>query len=99
MVATFSLKKDYKTYFEAAELLLGKRKDITFIAIGKNTDSSESICLIKNGNLEHYRLLGEKTGIESFIAIMDICVLCTYTEAVSNSILEYMALGQASDCY
>lgn len=92
MVATFSLKKDYRTYYDAAQILLDKGHDITFIAIGRDTDSAQSISLIKNGNLEHFRLLGERTGIESFINMMDICVLCTYTEAISNSILEYMAL-------
>jgi glycosyltransferase involved in cell wall biosynthesis len=44
--------------------------------------------------IEHFRLLGELSGVESLVNIMDICVLSTFTEGVSNSILEYMALGK-----
>lgn len=94
MVASFSASKDYKTYYKAAQILLAKRKDITFLAIGKRTDSQESIDLIDNKYIEHFRLLGELSGIESFVNCMDICVLSTFTEGVSNSILEYMALGK-----
>jgi glycosyltransferase involved in cell wall biosynthesis len=92
MVAAFSASKDYKTYYKAAGLLLEKRKDLTFIAIGPDTDSEASKALIGSEYIEHFRLLGLRSGIESFINIMDICVLSTFTEGVSNSILEYMAL-------
>lgn len=92
MVAAFSASKDYKTYYKAAGILLENRKDITFIAIGPDTDSEESKELIGKEIIGHFRLLGLKSGIESFINIMDICVLSTITEGVSNSILEYMAL-------
>lgn len=92
MVASFSEYKDYHTYFRAAQLLLKMRKDIIFLAIGNDTDSIESRNLIDNQYINHFRLLGKKSGIESFINSMDICVLSTFTEGISNSILEYMAL-------
>lgn len=94
MVATFSERKDYPTYFRAAQILLEKRRDLTFIAIGTGTDSEESIKNIDNKNLDNFRLLGEKYGIESLINAMDLCILSTFTEGISNSILEYMALGK-----
>lgn len=94
MVASFSEYKDYKTYFSAAQLLLSKRNDITFLAIGSNTDSISSKNLIENKYIKYFRLLGNRPGIESFINTMDICVLSTYSEGISNSILEYMALGK-----
>jgi glycosyltransferase involved in cell wall biosynthesis len=95
MVASFSQKyKDYPTYFKAAQLLLRDRNDITFLAIGIRTDSAESRNLIDKKYIGHFRLLGGKTGIESFINSMDICVLSTFTEGISNSILEYMASGK-----
>lgn len=94
MVATFSEFKDYKTYYNAAQLLLSRRYDITFLAIGNNTDSVLSKDLIDNKYKAHFRLLGKKSGIESLINSMDICVLATFTEGISNSILEYMALGK-----
>lgn len=94
MVASFSAYKDLKTYFSAAQLLLNKREDITFLAVGKKTDSMNSRWLVCCSNLENFRLLGEKVVIESLIELMDNEVLSTYTEGISNSILEYMTLGK-----
>ena len=92
MVAAFSESKDYKTYYRAAKYLLDIRKDLIFLAIGPDTDSADSKELIDDQYIEHFRLLGLKSGVESLINVMDIGVLSTFTEGVSNSILEYMAL-------
>lgn len=94
MVASFSEYKDYKTYFSAAQILLAKRNDITFLAIGTDTDSAAAKSLIDEKYTDNFKLLGKKSGIESFINVMDICVLSTFTEGISNSILEYMALAK-----
>jgi len=94
MVASFSELKDFKTYFKAAQLILDSRTDVTFVAIGKNTDSILARSLIEKKKIMHFRLLGVKSDVESYIDIMDVCVLSTFTEGISNSILEYMALGK-----
>lgn len=94
MVATYSKFKDYTTYFNAAQIILRNRKDTTFIAIGKNTDSILLKNLIDDKFDDHIRLLGMKSNIESFVNAMDVCILSTFTEGISNSILEYMALGK-----
>lgn len=94
MVASFSEMKDYETYFIAAQLLLKLRKDITFLAIGSNTDSPISKSLIKAEFCQYFSLLGQRSDVESCINAMDICILSTFTEGISNSILEYMAFGK-----
>ena len=94
MVATYSDFKDYPTYFKAAQILLNNREDITFLAIGNNTDSELSRKNIDKKYLNHFRLLGKKSNTESYINILDIGVLATFTEGISNSIVEYMALGK-----
>lgn len=94
MVATFWEKKDYATYYKAAQLLLEKRRDLTFLAIGNDTDSEESIAMVDKKYIDNFRFLGKRSGIESLINAMDICILSTFTEGISNSILEYMALGK-----
>jgi glycosyltransferase involved in cell wall biosynthesis len=73
-------------------LLLEKRKDITFLAIGDHTDADASKQLIPETLSANFRLLGRRTHIESWVNMMDVCVLSTYTEGISNSILEYMAM-------
>lgn len=92
MVATFSFFKDYPCYFKAAALILEKRKDITFLAIGDHTDSAEAKKLIPASLANNFRLMGRRTNIESWVNMMDVCVLSTFTEGISNSILEYMAM-------
>jgi glycosyltransferase involved in cell wall biosynthesis len=94
MVASFSKYKDYSTYFNAAQSVLSTRNDVTFIAIGNNTESMESMSLIDKRYQESIKLIGKRSNIESYIMVMDICVLATFTEGISNSILEYMALGK-----
>jgi glycosyltransferase involved in cell wall biosynthesis len=94
MVASFSTAKDYKTFFEAAHMVLDKRKDVTFIAIGSDTDSNASQNHISNEYSGFFRLLGKRTGIESYVNTFDIGILSTFGEGISNSILEYMALGK-----
>lgn len=94
MVAAYSKLKDYPTYYMAAQQLLERRSDVTFLAIGPGTDSTESLNLIDKKHIDNFRLLGKKSGIESFINAMDVCILSTFTEGISNSILEYMALGK-----
>ena len=67
MVATFSGLKDYKTYYKAADIVLRKRNDVTFLAIGSYTDSLASQKLVCSQFRDHFRLLGKKSGIESII--------------------------------
>jgi glycosyltransferase involved in cell wall biosynthesis/peptidoglycan/xylan/chitin deacetylase (PgdA/CDA1 family) len=94
MVASNTILKDYKTYFAAAHILLQKRKDVTFLAIGENTDSVELQRKINSEYTGFFRLLGKRFGIESYINALNIGVLSTFTEGISNSILEYMAVAK-----
>lgn len=94
MVASFWQQKDYPTYYKAAQILLEHRRDVTFLAIGSGTDSPDSVNLIDRGNIAHFKLLGKRSNVEHLVNAMDVCVLATFTEGTSNSILEYMALGK-----
>lgn len=94
MVASFSKAKDYKTFLSAAQIILNLRRDVTFVVIGYQTDSMRIKSLIETKWRQYFKFLGTKTDIESYINAMDICVLSTFSEGISNSILEYMALGK-----
>lgn len=94
MVASFWQQKDYPTYYKAAQILLEKRRDVTFLAIGSGTDSEDSINLINKEYLAFFKLLGRQTNVEYLVNAMDVCVLATFTEGTSNAVFEYMALSK-----
>jgi glycosyltransferase involved in cell wall biosynthesis len=94
MVATFSSLKDYETYFIAASLILAKRSDVVFIAVGDGPHFEKHKRCIPPRFQERIKLLGKQENVESIINIFDIGVLATYTEGLSNSIMEYMALSK-----
>ncbi len=60
MVASFSENKDYPTFFKAAQILLKKRNDITFLAIGNRTDSEDSRSLIADQFFGQFQTAGQK---------------------------------------
>ena len=93
MVAEFSDLKDYATYFLAAEVILKKRQDVRFLGVGdgKNLEMFRQM-VSRHG--ENIKLLGKIRNVEECIMQFDVGVLATYTEGISNSIMEYMALSK-----
>lgn len=96
MVASFTSNKNYDQFLDIAEYFLDKRNDLTFLGIG---DTEEEIIEFKRimsrakglGNV----VLSKKIGhVESVVNACDIGVLFTYSEGISNSIIEYMACGK-----
>ena len=95
MVAEFSDYKDYATYIKAAKIVLEKRKDVLFIAVGagKNFEVCKEMAASAGPGI---RFLGERRDVEAIVNAIDVGVLCTYTEGISNSVMEYMAAGKPS---
>jgi glycosyltransferase involved in cell wall biosynthesis len=93
MVAEFSDYKDFPTFIRAAQQVLAKRKDVAFITIGdgKNLDACKRMV---SPNEEWIHFLGERKDVEALVQQMEIGVLCTFTEGMSNSVMEYMAAGK-----
>ena len=93
MVASFSIFKDYTTYLKSAELVLSKNKNVKFLCVGDG-DKTSYIKSIKGEFINNIIFIDTQKDIESLINIFDIGVLSTYTEGISNSIMEYMALSK-----
>lgn len=91
MVASFTEKKDYKSYIKAAELVLEQDINVVFITIGDGPNFDKIRSDIAKKNKRNFRFLGRQQDVESFVNIFDIGVLATYTEGISNAIMEYMA--------
>ncbi|MBN2789746.1 MAG: glycosyltransferase [Candidatus Delongbacteria bacterium] len=93
MVAAFSIFKDYRTYIKAAQIVLNNINDVTFLCIGAgNKESFRS--MIEPDNVNKILIMDRRENIEEIINVCDIGVLATYSEGISNSVLEYMALGK-----
>jgi len=93
MVAEFSDYKDYPTFIRAARHLLSRRKDVLFVAVGggKNFETCKQMI---RGHENAFSFLGERKDVENLIQQIDVGVLCTFTEGISNSVMEYMAAGK-----
>lgn len=94
MVANFSNNKDYETYIAAAQMILKKRNDVTFLAIGHGDNLDKCKKLVRSQFKDKIKFLGKQQNVESIINVFDVGVLCSHGEAISNSIMEYMALGK-----
>jgi glycosyltransferase involved in cell wall biosynthesis len=93
MVGSFAERKDYKTYVMAIKEILKSRTDIVFLGIG---DGNRNHYLKMFGEEErsYVRFLDHQQDVESYMNICDVGVLTTFTEGISNSVLEFMALGK-----
>lgn len=105
MVASFSKNKDYLAFINCALAILKERSDITFIAIGDGENKSKCENLIPEEYKKNFVFTGKILNTEEVINIFNVGMLLSnievHGEGISNSIMEYMALGKpviASDC-
>jgi glycosyltransferase involved in cell wall biosynthesis len=93
MVAEFSDYKDHPTFIRAALKILDKRNDTVFVLVGdgKNLDDCKRMAQHVPSGIE---FLGLRKDVESIISTFSVGVLASFTEGISNSIMEYMAAGK-----
>ena len=94
MVAAFSEFKDYDLFLNVAKEIGKSRSDVTFVGVGDGPNLKHIQQRIKDEEIENILLPGSKKEVEPIVAASDIGLLCTYSEGISNSIIEYMALGK-----
>ncbi|WP_117882525.1 glycosyltransferase [Aureibaculum luteum] len=98
MTAAFHNRKDYITFVKAGNLILEKRKDVIFIAIGDGPDLDKVKKLVDKKFKDNFLFVGRQKDVESIVNIFDIGLLLTnvnsHGEGISNSIMEYMALSK-----
>ena len=90
MVAEFNRFKDYPTFIHMARKLSARRSDVVFVTVGEGETWQASKELA--AGVAAIRFLGERKNIEQIVETFDVGVLSTFTEGISNSIMEYMAL-------
>ena len=70
------------------------RTDVSFVGVGDGSELARLKKRIQNEKIYNVLLLGKRNDIEDLISIADIGLLFTHAEGISNSIIEYMALGK-----
>jgi teichuronic acid biosynthesis glycosyltransferase TuaC len=90
MVAGFSRHKDYATFIRAARELTRRRRGVRFVAVGDGETLEANRKLA--ADVGAITFLGKRRNVEDIVATFDVGVLSTFTEGISNSLMEYMAL-------
>ena len=94
MVGSFWIYKDYDLLVDVVKEINNTRSDLTFVAVGDGINFERIKQRIKDEHVDNILLTGRRKDIEQIIAASDIGLLCTYSEGISNAIIEYMALGK-----
>jgi glycosyltransferase involved in cell wall biosynthesis len=101
MVARFDNAKDYPTIIKAICSLLEKERKIKFIAVGDGRTLEQCKKMVPSKFQGYFYFAGKRDNVDAVIPLFDIGVLSTFTEGISNSIMEYMAFRKpviVTDC-
>ncbi len=95
MVANLRSVKDPESFLRAAAIVLAKRPDVRFAIAGEGDLRPQLENLRKSLDLEgRVDLPGSISDAPAFLSSLDIAVLCSKTEGMSNAVIEYMAAGR-----
>lgn len=94
MIANFSWIKGHKDFIETAEMVLKKLPNTKFLLIGSGELLESLRSQVTGLKLEdRIMFLGTRNDIPELLSIMDVSVNASYSEGMSNTILESMAAG------
>jgi glycosyltransferase involved in cell wall biosynthesis len=99
MIAEFRPDKDFKTFLLAGRRLLS-RPNVTFVTVGDGETLENMKELVSDGG-DRFQFLGRQKDVEKIASSFSVGVLATFTEGISNSIMEYMVMAKpvvVTDC-
>lgn len=100
MVAQFRSDKDFQTFVLAGLELVKRNPTVRFVAVG-NGPTLATMRELASAAGDRFLFLGKQKEVERIISSFSVGVLATFTEGISNSIMEYMMLAKpvvATDC-
>lgn len=100
MIAEFRADKDFKTFLLAARRILSSRQNVTFVTVGDG-ETLEAMKEFVSDAGDRVQFLGRRKDVEKITSSFSVGVLATFTEGISNSIMEYMVMAKpvvATDC-
>ena len=96
MIGGFFPRKDHDSFIRAAMMILEKRSDVSFLAIGDGPNLKACKDLVPPAHQDRILFPGQLDNVESVINLLDIGVLATnsqvHGEGISNVIMEFMGL-------
>jgi glycosyltransferase involved in cell wall biosynthesis len=96
MVANLRAVKNPQLFIRAAHLVSSAHPDIRFAVAGEGELREELDKLVDQlGLRDRFQLLGRIDDIPGFLSTLDVAVLCSSSEGMSNAVIEYMAAGRA----
>src|SRR3989344_2482777 len=94
-VANLRTTKDYPTLFNAMAIVLRSQK-IHLLVVGKGECEAEYKRIAHELALDEFvHFLGYRSDALEIVSASDVCILSTFYEGQSNSLLEYMALKKS----
>jgi glycosyltransferase involved in cell wall biosynthesis len=94
MVGAFEDRKDYDTLIKASVQLCERNKQMIFLLIGEGSLMDSIKQQVPVSIKDRILFLGSRSDIEAILQIVDVGLLITPCEGISNSIMEYMASGK-----
>ena len=86
--------KNLPLFIRVAASIHNKYPHTRFIIVGDGPEEAMLRKMISDYSLENvFALAGQQDDVLPFLSAMDIGVLCSKSESLSNSIIEYMAAG------
>ncbi len=94
IVARLEGVKNHDLFVGGAEIILKKRKDVTFLIVGGGSAEEHIRTVINERGLsESIIMTGNQKEVAPFLNIFDVNVLTSKSEALSLSLIEGMLLG------
>lgn len=95
MVGNLRPIKEPETLVRAAASVCAAHPDVTFQIAGEGELRPALECLVRELGLEGlFSLPGTRADVPQFLSSLDVAVLCSRSEGMSNAVLEYMAAGR-----
>jgi len=94
MVANLHAVKGFDVFLRAAAIVSEQLPDVRFQLAGTG-DEAMARRLMREGGIEHRcELRGTVRNVPAFLGELDVAVLASHSEGLSNALIEYMAAGR-----
>jgi glycosyltransferase involved in cell wall biosynthesis len=94
-VGNFNPIKGHKYLIEAAASIVKKSPKAHFLLVGDGLEKQRLAYSVERLGLQNnVTFLGSRNDIPDILSIMDICVLPSLSEGLSNALIEYMVAGK-----